>query len=323
MGEKKGLNIAFVMPGLLPSPATQGGILEEWLDAVLQENERQARLSPTIFNVWDDEAQRAAAAYPHARFIMIQRWVRIFTKPNTRYLHKLCQALAGASWDAVIAACSADWLESLRKTVDAPVIWLTLQEDGSSEHAHAVWRYAELPPYVNWERFHPDIPTDLRTRWGLLDEDVAFLYLVPVGTQPDEQMLKHVLDSFVTLDMPYTRLLLANVEAHGPLARAWLRLPKETAKRVTFTGRLSVRTVPTMVAATDVVVCSNDQTAWEAMATGKPVIRTNTPLIPAMNELCGSVRIRHERGQAGEELVREMTTARLYNDICVRLQNLY
>ncbi|HML49745.1 MAG TPA: hypothetical protein PKE04_23665, partial [Clostridia bacterium] len=261
------VKVAFIMEGWLPSPAVWGGVAEEWLDRLLRENERQERLAATVVNVWDERAQREAALFPKTRFVMIQRGMRLMpawkraaafmgnmglhVDVNRRYVQRVETALRAQDWDAVVVLGSETMVDLAGRAADAPVIWWQYgyadAEKPRPAAVRQIWRYAADPgdaealalaPSVDLERFHAESYAQerekLRSRWNLSREDIVF---ASIGG--DSKGMRWVLEAFEKLDMPYARLLLVGQDDRNAVVKEWLRVPRETAKRVAFTGALS------------------------------------------------------------------------------------
>ena len=322
------IKVAFVMEGWLPSPAVWGGAAEEWLDRLLRENERQERFTATVINVWDERAQREAARYPKTRFVMIQRGMRLMptwkraaawmenvglrVDVNRRYVQRVETALRAQDWDAVVVLGNETLVGAAARAASAPVVWWRYgNADAAPSAARQVWRYGADPgegageelglvPSVDLERFHAESYAQerekLRARWGLSREDIVF---ASIGG--DSQGMRWVLEAFEKLDMPYARLLLVGLDDRNAVVREWLRVPRETAKRVAFTGALSPESLPLCHAAADVVVLpsADRQTLWEAMASGRSIVCP----APAPEGVCG---VPYGDAEALTETLREL-----------------
>lgn len=64
--------IAIITPGVLPVPATKGGAVENLVEILLNENEKNPHFKFTVFSVADGTAKQAAKKYTHSRFHFIK-----------------------------------------------------------------------------------------------------------------------------------------------------------------------------------------------------------------------------------------------------------
>lgn len=66
------MKVVFLMPGTSPLPATKGGAVENLIEELLNENEHSKQFEFTVFNVYEQEAQKLALHYKHTHFEMIK-----------------------------------------------------------------------------------------------------------------------------------------------------------------------------------------------------------------------------------------------------------
>lgn len=76
------MNIAIITSGFLPIPATKGGAVENLIQNLLNENEKQNKFSTTIFTIYDFKAEEISKQYTNSkfRFIKVNKIVTLIDK---------------------------------------------------------------------------------------------------------------------------------------------------------------------------------------------------------------------------------------------------
>ena len=76
------MNLAVITSGFLPVPATKGGAVENLVENLLNENEKQGQINFNIFSVFDEDALIKSKNFKKTKFIFIKinALVKIFDK---------------------------------------------------------------------------------------------------------------------------------------------------------------------------------------------------------------------------------------------------
>ena len=66
------MKVCFITPNVFPVPATKGGACETLVNNLIDENEKQKKLSIICVSVYEEEAYRLSTQYKNTDFIYIK-----------------------------------------------------------------------------------------------------------------------------------------------------------------------------------------------------------------------------------------------------------
>ena len=72
------MNLAVITSGFLPLPASKGGAVENLIENLLNENEKENEIYFSIFSIYDEKAVQLSKGYKNSKFIFIK--LNIFVK---------------------------------------------------------------------------------------------------------------------------------------------------------------------------------------------------------------------------------------------------
>ena len=72
------MNLAVITSGFFPLPASKGGAVENLIENLLNENEKENEIYFSIFSIYDEKAVQLSKGYKNSKFIFIK--LNIFVK---------------------------------------------------------------------------------------------------------------------------------------------------------------------------------------------------------------------------------------------------